>query len=159
MTTNFTHIAVPVDFGPSSQAALEVAIDLAKKYGAKLTLLHVYEIPSYGYAGSAYNVMDLLTPVEDAARAQMKETLAALQKRVPGADGLLRRGDAASELLTAIGEAKADLVVMGTHGREGVGHVVFGSVAEKIVRRASVPVLTVRGAPPLPAQPAAPPPK
>ena len=156
MTTQFTHIAVPVDFGPSSQAALEVAIDLAQKYGAKLTLLHVYEIPTYGYVGSSYNVMDLLTPVEDAARAQMKDALAALQKRVPGADGLLRRGDAASEILTAIGEAKADLVVMGTHGRHGVGHVVFGSVAEKVVRSARVPVLTVRGATP---QPPAPPPK
>lgn len=145
MTTTFTRIAVPTDFGPSSQAALELAIDLAQKYGAKLTLIHVYEIPTYGYAGSSYNVMDLLTPVEEAARAQMKDALAALQKRAPGADGLLRKGDASHEILTAIGEAKADLVVMGTHGRQGASHVLFGSVAEKVVRRATVPVLTVRG--------------
>jgi len=97
--TPFKHILVPTDFGDSSIAALEIAIDLSKKYGTSLTLLHTYEIP------------------------------------------------AAVEIQKTIGETHADLVVMGTHGRQGVSRALLGSVAERTVRLSPVPVLTVRGTP------------
>jgi nucleotide-binding universal stress UspA family protein len=138
------HILVAVDFGESSQEALETAVFLAKKFGAALTLTHTCEIPAYAYPGMAFVPMDLLTPVEDAARQSLAGTLADVQKRVPVATGILRRGLAASETLAVIDEEKPDLVVMGTHGRKGMARALLGSVAEKVVRLSSVPVLTVR---------------
>jgi nucleotide-binding universal stress UspA family protein len=142
----FKHILAPVDFGESSQQALDTAIELATRLGAKLTIVHCYEIPAYAYGGMTFVAADLLGPVQDAAREQLEKTLAEVKKRFPGATGLLRRGVPWSEILAAADETKADLVVMGTHGRRGVAHALLGSVAEKVVRTSPVAVLTVRRA-------------
>jgi nucleotide-binding universal stress UspA family protein len=140
----FKHILAPTDFGESSQQALDAAIELAARLEAKLTIVHCYEIPAYAYGGMTFGAADLLGPVQDAARAQLEKTLVEVKTRFPGAAGLLRRGVPWSEILAAIDETKADLVVMGTHGRRGVAHALLGSVAEKVVRTSPVPVLTVR---------------
>ncbi len=142
--TQFSHILVAVDFGESSQEALEAAIGLSKTFGAALTLTHTCEVPTYAYPSMAFFPADLLTPIEDAAREAFAATLAVVQKRVPDAKGLMRRGIAANETLAVVNEVKPDLVVIGTHGRKGVAHALLGSVAEKIVRLSPVPVLTVR---------------
>lgn len=142
--TEFKHILVPTDFGDSSEKALDVAVDLAKKYGAKLTLLHTYEVPVYAYPGMVYTAADLLTPMQDRAQAECDRALKTLRERVPGAMALLRFGTPAQEIQEAIKETHADLVVMGTHGRRGVNHALIGSVAEKTVRLSPIPVLTVR---------------
>ena len=92
----------------------------------------------------AFVPMDLLTPVEDAAKEALANTVAEVNKSVPVANGILRRGLAASETLALINEVKPDLVVIGTHGRQGVARALLGSIAEKIVRLSPVPVLTVR---------------
>jgi nucleotide-binding universal stress UspA family protein len=138
------HILVAVDFGESSQGAIETAIFLAKTFGASLTVTHTCEVPAYAYPGMAFVPMDLLTPIEDAAEKALANTLADVNKSVPVAKGVLRRGLAASETLDLINEVKPDLVVVGTHGRKGVARALLGSVAEKIVRLSPVPVLTVR---------------
>lgn len=145
--TEFKHVLVPVDFGDSSRAALDVAIDLAKRYGASLTLVHCCEIPAYGYNPLGPPVIDLLTPVQDAGRSLLEETLVELRPRFPGADAVLVTGLPADEILAAASERRADLIVMGTHGRRGLGHVFMGSVAERVVRTSPVPVLTVRRPP------------
>ena len=142
----FKHILVPTDFGDSSNAALEVAVDLSKKYGASLTLLHTYEIPVYGYPGMLYAPIDLLTPIQESAQAQSDAALKSLRARVPEAQALLKFGVPAVEIQKAIEETHADLVVMGTHGRHGVSRALLGSVAERTVRLSQIPVLTVRGA-------------
>ena len=141
--TAFKNFLVPTDFGPSSDAALEVAIDLANKYGAKLTLVHTYEIPSFTYEGMAYTTVDVFTPIMNAARAQFDAKVKEVERRVPGATGVLRMGAPWQEILSVLSDTGADLVVMGTHGRKGVAHALIGSVAEKVVRMAKVPVLTV----------------
>jgi nucleotide-binding universal stress UspA family protein len=141
----FNHILVPTDFGETSQHALDVAVELATAFNAELTLTHTWELPPYGYAGMAFSVVDLLTPVEQAAQEQLDQALVALRHRVPRATTVLRRGRPWEEILSVIELRHVDLVVMGTHGRRGLDHAFLGSVAEKIVRMSPVPVLTVRG--------------
>ena len=145
---DFKHILVAVDFGESSDEAMELGIELARKLGASLTLVHTYEIPTYAYPNASFLVVDLLTPIEEAARKQLERTLAAVQARVPAAKAVLRRGAAATEILAVIDELHPDLLVTGTHGRRGISRAVLGSVAEKVLRTSPVPVLTVRRRPP-----------
>jgi nucleotide-binding universal stress UspA family protein len=144
MTIEFNHLLVPIDFGEPSQQALDAAIELATRFKARLTLVHVYEIPAYVYGGMTFATADLFGPIEDAAREQLDETLREVQKRVPGAKAILRRGPAALEILAVVDEVHPDLVVMGTHGRKGVSHALLGSVAEKVVRLSPAAVLTMR---------------
>jgi nucleotide-binding universal stress UspA family protein len=140
--TTFKHILVPTDFEKASAGALEVATSLAQACGAKITLLHVWEIPIYPYMDFMLN-SEVITRVEDAAVKHLAESLAKLQKVVPDADSKLKTGQPGPGIIDAIAELKPDLVVMGTHGRQGVGRALLGSVAEKLVRVSAVPVLTV----------------
>lgn len=143
--TRFRQILVPVDFEGPSQEALEVAVDLALTFDAKLTLIHAWEVPAAAYAAMTYVPADFWTAIEQAATEQLKSTLEHVQKRLPRAESILAKGPPAHEVLAAAGRTKADLIVMGTHGRRGMSHVLLGSVAEKIVRLSPVPVLTIRG--------------
>ena len=88
--------------------------------------------------------MDMLTPIQGAATEQLDALVAEIRRQHPGTKGVLARGVPWREVLTTIEQSKPDLVVMGTHGRRGVGRAILGSVAEKIVRMSPVPVLTVR---------------
>jgi nucleotide-binding universal stress UspA family protein len=144
----FAKILVPVDFGDSSKHALAVAVDLAKQHGGTLTLLHCWELPAYAYNGMDVPVLDLLTPIRDAARAQLDELLATVRRQVPDAKGVLAHGAPWREIMTVIEQSGPDLVVMGTHGRRGLGRAFLGSVAEKVVRMSPSPVLTVRASEP-----------
>jgi nucleotide-binding universal stress UspA family protein len=139
----FRHILIPVDFEASSKRALEVAADLALKFDAKLTLFHAWDVPAYSYA-NFYVPGDLWSLLEDAAKKQLGETLVEVRKRVPHADSDLVYGPAGVEILKAIERKNVDLVVIGTHGRRGLSRAFLGSVAERVVRGSSVPVLTVR---------------
>jgi len=142
---DFKHVLVAVDFGESSQQALDLAIDIAKQSGAELSILHAYEIPVYAYDGASFiAVAELLAPIEGAAQKRLQSTLEAVRKTLPSARSILRSGVPATEILSAIDEIRPDLVVVGTHGRHGIGRAVLGSVAEKVVRFSPVPVLSVR---------------
>ena len=145
MTIHFKHLLVPIDFGEPSHCALEAAIELAHRFDGRLTLVHVYEIPAYVYSGMTYATADLFAPIEEAARESLDKALQGVQEKLPGTKAVLRRGPAAPEILSVIDELRPDLVVIGTHGRTGVKHAFLGSVAEKVVRMASVPVLTMHG--------------
>ena len=140
----FKSILVPTDFSNHASHALQIAVGLVRDFGASITLLHVWEIPAYTYSEFAYAPVDLLTPVETAARLQLDDALAELRKQVPGATSILGRGYPAEEILLASAQAGADLIVMGTHGRRGLSHLLLGSVAERVVRTSSIPVLTAR---------------
>lgn len=139
----FKHILVPVDFEASADQALEVAIGLAQAFEAKLTLLHVWEIPIYPYMEFMLN-SEVIAGVEDRAVALLADKLAQVRKTLPNAESKLKTGLPWGGILDAIKEVAPDLVVMGTHGRRGVSHLVLGSVAEKVVRLSPAPVLTVR---------------
>ena len=144
MAIEFNHLLVPVDFSASSHQALESAIDLSRRFGSRLTLVHVHETPAYVYGGMTFATADLLGPIEEAAREHLDKTLREVQAVIPAAKAILRRGTAAVEILEVIEEQHPDLVVMGTHGRTGVSHALLGSVAERIVRFSTTPVLTIR---------------
>lgn len=141
----FHHILVPVDFEPCSERALDTAIHLAGTFGARLTVVHAWDIPEVGYSGRFAPTPEMWTTIEAAAQQALDSTVARTRERLQGAEALLLRGQPANEILAAIERTKADLVVIGTHGRHGLGRFLLGSVAEKVVRASPVPVLTVRG--------------
>ena len=139
------HILVPHDFSDTAQQALSFAIELATKLGAKLTIVHAYEVPSYGYPDGIALTAEVAGSIRKAAETAL-EGVAARARR-PGLEvqSMLRQGPAWSEINASARDAHDDLVVMGTHGRHGLARDLLGSVAEKVVRTAPCPVLTVRG--------------
>ena len=139
------HILVATDFSNCSKHALDVAVDLAQAFDAELTLFHAWEIPSYSYGGELYIPGDLVTPIEEAAKAQLERAKQALAARYAKTTAMLRSGQPWEEVLSAAEASHADLIVIGTHGRRGLRRALLGSVAEKVVRTSAVPVLTVRG--------------
>jgi len=141
----FERILVATDFSDSSRQALELALQIAEKFNSELTLVHSWEAPSYSYGGGLYLPVDLAAPIERAAVARLEEAAAELKQRLPRAKSLLRSGIAWEEVLGAATQVNADLIVMGTHGRHGLERALLGSVAEKVVRMARMPVLTVHG--------------
>jgi len=136
----FKHLVVPTDFGEPAQAALNFAIDLAKTYESKLTLLHVYGVPTVYYPDS------VAWPLEELARAaqtSLDTAVAQVRERHKNTQGHVEVGDPREAILKYAKESDADLLVIGTHGRTGLAHLVLGSVAEWLVRMAPLPVLSV----------------
>jgi len=140
-------ILVATDFGASSTRAVELAARLATAYAARLTLLHVVEDtpPSYAvdalYAGSLTRSFDDL---ERAAQTALEDVAQTMSGAVGDRSVLVRRGKAWSEIAAEAEKGQHDLVVLGTHGRAGLSRWLLGSVAEKVLRSALPPVLTVR---------------
>jgi nucleotide-binding universal stress UspA family protein len=141
----FGHILVATDFTESAQCAVDLAVEMCHKFAADLTLVHCWEAPSYSYGGGLYVPVDLITPIEKGASRALEEALTELKKRIPGAKSVLRSGSAWEEILVTATAIQADLIVVGTHGRRGLNRALLGSVAEKVVRMAEMPVLTVHG--------------
>jgi nucleotide-binding universal stress UspA family protein len=139
------HILVPHDFSETADVALAFALELAAKLGARITIAHAYEVPSYGYPDGIALTAEVAGNIRRSAESAL-EAVAARSRR-PGLEvqTLLRDGVAWSEINAAAKQARADLIVMGTHGRHGFARALLGSVAEKVVRTAPCPVLTVHG--------------
>ncbi len=135
----FQRILCPVDFDDNSTEALRLARRLALRDEGKLYVLHVVP-PTDPLVVSAPLVAQQR---ESDARTGLKRTSENELKGVEH-ETLLRHGHPAEEVVKAAQELKADLVVMATHGRRGLSHLVIGSVAEKVVRESTAPVLTVR---------------
>jgi nucleotide-binding universal stress UspA family protein len=134
-------IAVAVDFEAASDKALALASELAERLGCDLVLVHVYQLPIYTYPGLEPGV---LPAYQSEVTAAAKRALDGLALKHGVKRAFLREGDPATEVLAALEELRPKLAVVGTHGRRGLSHLLLGSVAEKIVRRATVPVVTVR---------------
>ena len=139
----FQHILAPIDFSDCSLDALEYAVQIGKQLKASITVLHVLEPVSYGL-----DLTLIHTSERERSRAQIETELDALVQAMT-LEGVtvhrtIRGGTPADSLLHVIEETRCDLVVMGTHGRRGLSHLVNGSVAESVLRRAPCPVLTVK---------------
>lgn len=146
---SFKRILCPVDFSDLSLDAMRVAVDLASKFQSELHLLHVFE----GYDAVSLNPEMAMSPMLEwlpKLRHLCHEKLAAL----PSADLAARcsnivranrEGPAIQEILDYAAHEKIDLIVLATHGRTGLKHLLMGSVAENVVRSAKCPVLTLRG--------------
>ena len=130
----------PTDFSDRSQYALWLACALARDYGARLMVLHVSPVNAVVYGEG------VVLSNQEELRAEAQEQLDGLQ--VPRAnvraERRLEEGDAVEAILRVAREIHADLIVMGTHGRTGLGRFLMGSVAEPVVRKAACPVLTVK---------------
>jgi nucleotide-binding universal stress UspA family protein len=137
------HILVPHDFGEAGEPVLVYALMVAEKFGARVTLVHAYERPVYGYPESLVEDFDFETKIDTAARKALEGVAARICSSGVTIAALLRRGTPWVEILATAEQTKADLIVMGTHGRHGVARALLGSVAEKVVRAAPCPVLTV----------------
>ena len=143
---SFKRILVATDFSESAQCAVNLALEMSQKFEAGLILVHCWEAPSYSYGGGLYASVDVITPIEHAASRCLEHALAELNTRAPAATSMLRAGAAWEEILLTAAEVHADLIVVGTHGRRGLSRALLGSVAERVVRMAQLPVLTVHGA-------------
>jgi nucleotide-binding universal stress UspA family protein len=141
--TEIKHILVPTDFNEPAQHALGRAVDLSKRLGAALTLLHVYDIPVYPYTWLEPSA-DEAASIRAAAQLHLDQALAELRKQVPEAGAVLSSGAPWEQILKVAKDTQANLIVMGTHGRRGIDHWMLGSVAERTVRLSPIPVLTVR---------------
>ena len=140
-------ILVPIDVFDVCREAVDFAIDLSGRYGgAELTLLHVFQPPTYALPMDSMMFAGPQVMAEQVTQADVALTELAAKVRGRGIATVathIAQGDPVDEILREIRDRRHDLVVMGTHGRTGLAHALLGSVTEKIVRRAPCPVLTV----------------
>jgi nucleotide-binding universal stress UspA family protein len=138
-------ILVPTDFSAGAERALSVAIDAASLLGAMLEIVYVHNAPSYITAVPFGDPPFL--PLAGEERSSVDAALARMieRARASGVSCLSNTlsGNPAYEIVEYAGRQATDLIVMGTHGRTGLKHVLFGSVAERVVQRAACPVLVV----------------
>jgi nucleotide-binding universal stress UspA family protein len=142
------NILVATDFGEASDAALTYGRALARCFNSTLHVLYVCEnVFTRGLGSDAYVAVfpDLQKDVEDTSRKQLEELLTDQDRRdVNAKPVILTSNMPALAIVQYAKDAEIDLIVMGTHGRGAVAHLLMGSVAEKVVRTAPCPVLTVR---------------
>jgi nucleotide-binding universal stress UspA family protein len=143
----FKKILVPTDYSQGSAAAVDLALDLATRLDGRVTLLHVFEIPAFSvppdgaWIPTAQTVTTLLTAAGEHMANARGEVQA--RARIP-VEGKTIQGTPYVEIAREAKSEGYDLIVMGTHGRTGLKHLLLGSVAERVVRIAECPVLTVR---------------
>ena len=155
---------VPIDYSDHSYQALQWGASLAELYGAQLLLLHVLPkaveevsrdmpthewVPSRYYEGMGsgtepFRVEQIIIDLVEEARTRLYDLAAKDLRETLPMEVMVAVGRPAAEILRVAHEEAVDLIVMGTHGRTGLRHVLLGSVAEKIVRSATCPVFTVR---------------
>jgi nucleotide-binding universal stress UspA family protein len=144
---DWKRICCPIDFSDASRAAMEVAADLARRFGAELVLLHAYPVPGYTFPdGSVMASPKMMQELAEQAERHLEEWRAAAERLVgaPRVSAEKAIGEPAAEIVSFAKARAVDLVAMGTHGRTGLEHALMGSIAERVVRRAHCPVLTVR---------------
>ncbi|MBS0448847.1 MAG: universal stress protein [Proteobacteria bacterium] len=145
----YSKILVPVDGSPTSQRGLDEAVALARLTGASLHLIHVVDEQSFAVAASegATFTGDLIELLREGGRSILTAACERVRAQGLTVDGELRdslAGRVCDQVIEAVRQTHADLIVLGTHGRRGVRRMVLGSDAESIVRLAPVPVLLVR---------------
>jgi nucleotide-binding universal stress UspA family protein len=142
-------ILVPVDFSPHAERALETAVELAKVFGAKVHLLHCYQINLGGISPYGLAIPENFDrDVRTAAQRKLDEWAEKVKAGGIEVDCLVSPMFPGMTIPSTAEEIGADLIVMGTRGLTGLKHVLLGSVAERTIRVAACPVLTVKVAEP-----------
>ncbi|MCG8557879.1 MAG: universal stress protein [Proteobacteria bacterium] len=140
------HILCPVDFSQASDESFRYAVDLASRLGAEVHVLHVYQLPAYAFPdGALLPGAAWTTRILEAAQKELNTFLMRFRDAPVKLHHHLVEGTPHVEINRLANVLEAQLIVMGTHGRTGLAHLVMGSVAERVVRSAERPVLTVRG--------------
>jgi universal stress protein A len=144
----FSRILVPTDFSPPSDAALEYARILAAKFGSSLQILHVIDDPTAASEfvpdGFAPSTEDIRTGLLAQAHTRLERLMNRVDRSRYHAHAQAVLGLPAQSIVDYATATRTGLIVMGTHGRTGLAHLLMGSVAEQVVRTAPCPVLTVR---------------
>jgi len=143
---NVRRILCPLDFSDASRAALAIAEDMARVFDAELVLVHVVEPVLYpvDYGLAATATLDLEQEARAGAQAALEPLADEVTERGVRCSSRLISGTAAAAICDLAAELEAGLVVMSTHGFTGVRHLLIGSTTERVVRRCSCPVLTVK---------------
>jgi nucleotide-binding universal stress UspA family protein len=142
----FRHILAPTDFSEYSKKAVASALELAQKFGAKLTILHVIELPPYpveGYVPPSLSAT-FLDDMERQATVDLAQVVPEAEAAKVEVARLVAMGTPYRKIVETAEADHVDLIVMATAGRTGFSHLVLGSIAERVVRTASCPVLTMR---------------
>lgn len=141
-------ILLPTDFSACANQALSYAAYFARLHGAKIVCVHVIEpiIPAVGYTGLAETLPtpDLSEQLEDAAEREFPKIADCEEFHGLEVDEVIAHGDAAAEIVRLAAEREIDMIVISSHGRTGFGRIIFGSIAEEVVRHAPCPVLVVK---------------
>ena len=139
-------ILFPTDFSEYSNHALKYAVALAERFQAKLVVMHVCEHPIAGSSIEAYHfaVPEYVVDLEQRERKALDALTAELRERRVDVEPVFIIGKAYQEIVKAAKLHNVDVITMATHGSKGLSHLVFGSTAEKVVRLAPCPVLTVK---------------
>lgn len=145
----FDHILIPTDFSAHAQKAVETAVQLGKAFNSSIHLLHAYYFevpPTYlqGDAAAFTNPQLILDPIRDHAQASMEALIKDVAQHGLSVEGTVLFGPASEVILGQAAQIPADAIVMGTRGLTGLKHVFLGSTAERVVRMAPCPVLTVK---------------
>lgn len=140
-------VLVATDFSKTSEAALNYGRELARTFGARLRVLHVADnmMTRYAFEGAVAFPIDVQTDYEESSRVRAEALLRDDDRRELHAEAVIRTSNTPADAIAE--EAKtsaADILILGTHGRSALGHLLLGSVAERVVRLAPCPVLTVR---------------
>jgi nucleotide-binding universal stress UspA family protein len=136
-----SRILVATDFSRQAELALEWALRFREQFSAQLVLFHVIDIFSLAEISCRAVGGDPLLPM---LRDEAKRNMQQWQARAPEAETVIREGSPRPVIVEAAEELECQMIVMGTHGRSGLAHLLLGSVAEYVVRYSKVPVLTVR---------------
>lgn len=139
-----SHILCPTDFSDGSEAAFKTAVELARDSGARLTLLYVHHVPATALPDMFFAMSpELLQDSERTVDGYLGQLVDRARAAGVAASPRSRFGSTHREICGAASELGVDLIVIGTHGRSGLTHAILGSVAERVVRHARCPVLTV----------------
>lgn len=141
-------ILLPTDFSECGNFALSYATSLARTFGARIICVNVIEpiVPTVGYAGMTepLAIADISEQMEDSAERELPKIAECDECAGLEVEELIVHGEAATEIVRVAKERAADLIVISSHGRTGLGRILFGSTAEAVVRHASCPVLVVK---------------
>jgi len=141
--TEFGKILFPTDFSESAENASRYALSLAKKYASKVYVIHVIEPFTYTTEfGLDFSAQ--LKEMEASARRLLDDVAASIKKNNLDVESVLITGEPFVEIIKYARKEQVDLIVMATHGRSGIEHMLMGSVAEKVVRKSPCPVLTIK---------------
>ncbi len=142
----FKTILFATDFSPSSEHAFKYALSLARKFEGRLGIIHVISEPVdlRGFYVPHISFDQLEAEIEQGAIKLMEEFCIRHAEEYPRVETFVVPGIPYDEIIKKAGELAADLIIVGTHGRTGLDHVLFGSTAEKVVRKSTVPVMSIR---------------
>jgi universal stress protein A len=141
-------ILLPTDFSDCANYALSYAASLARTFEASIVCVHVIEpiVPTVGYTGMTepLPIADISEQLEDSAERELPKIAECEECAGLEVEELIVHGEAASEIVRVAKERGVDLIVISSHGRTGLGRILFGSTAEAVVRHAHCPVLVVK---------------